>query len=419
VKILDAGVRRYPLLYLFKVLSITCRTSFLPEAWVRYRSAMILLALIPLTGCGGSSSSGSNPSSGTPPITTVTHTYNGSASVGDFLTVTVDPTALTISYQDFSNGQSGTAIPYTWNTDSSYAINDPAGNLAWAYEVPGYGLVVGANRTGPGKNSLAVITALEAGPATLGTFAGTPYNTMNFRTTAGGFQVGSAAITGSGGTESGYWPYGALSGSAQSAVSETLPVAGAVEAGSGTYLTDALGAGETAYLFGQANGLVVMDTPTGSVVGVPQAASSAFNPAYAHSYKVVAYQKTGVTLSGGQVETGVPAWYPWILVVSATGELQIVNELSDMVFTGTLTPVADAAYLYGGGGAPLASPCNGMFTCRITPTTGVQQDVFLTFVVNDGQGFVLFSSFWAPTPWVPGTSTYNYFYGSGLLIPGT
>ena len=400
-------------------LPIAQENPFAREARVRWNQAMIVLVLLPLAGCGGSSSSGSLPNTNpaSTPVTTITHTYNGSASVGDFLTITVDPETLTFSYQDFSSGQSGTAIPYTWNTDSSYAINDPGGNLAWAYELPGYGLVVAANKMGPDR-SLAVITALEAGPATLATFAGTTYNTMNFRSTAGGFQVGSAAITNSGGLASSYWPFGALSGSAQAAASATLPVAGAVEDSSGTFLTDALGAGANAYLFGQANGLMILDTPTGSVLGIPQAASSAFNPAYAASYKAVAYQKTGATLSEAQLETGVTAWYPWVVLVGATGELQIANELGTILVTGNLIPVAEAAYLYGGAGAPLGDPCKGMFTCRTT-TGGVQQDIFLTFVVKAGQGFVLFSSFWAPSPWLPGTSTYNYFYGAGLMISGT
>ena len=384
---------------------------------MRLKETFILLAMISLTGCGGSSGSSSSSSSSSTPLTRITHTYNGAASSGDFLTVTIDPTALTVSYQDLTNGQSGNAIPYEWNTDSSYAINDPAGNLAWAYELPGYGLVVAANKTGAGQNSLAVITALEQTPATLGTFSGNTYNTMAFGT-PGGPQVGSAAIGASGGTSASYWPWGALSGVAQSAVTATLPVAGTVENSSGSFLTDALGGGETAYLFGQASGLMAMATATGSVLGIPQTADSALNPDVAASYKCAVFQKTGATLGETGVETGVPAWYPWILVVSATGELQIANGLNTILFTGNLIPVADATYLHGGAGAPLTSPCNGLFTCRTT-TNGVQQDVFVTFVVDDGNGFVVFSSFWAPTPWVPDTSTYNYCYGAGLLIPGT
>jgi hypothetical protein len=56
----------------------------------------------------------------------------------------------------------------------------------------------------------------------------------------------------------------------------------------------------------------------------------------------------------------------------------------------------------------LASPCNGIFTFRVT-TGSSQQDVFVSFL---GQA-MLFGSFTAQLPWT-GNSTYSYFYGVAL-----
>jgi hypothetical protein len=79
-----------------------------------------------------------------------------------------------------------------------------------------------------------------------------------------------------------------------------------------------------------------------------------------------------------------------------------------VVAQATLTPVADAGYLYGSAGE-LADPCNGMFTFRVT-TANSQQDVFVTFVKNA----VVFSTFSAALPWNAGNGTYDYQYGVGL-----
>jgi len=49
--------------------------------------------------------------------------YHGTASVGDFMTVTIDPSTQTISYTDVSNSTSGT-VPYTVNANGGYTLND-------------------------------------------------------------------------------------------------------------------------------------------------------------------------------------------------------------------------------------------------------------------------------------------------------
>src|SRR6201999_4651596 len=104
---------------------------------------------------------------------------------------------------------SGT-VPYVVNADGTYSLNDPKGNLVAAYEVPGYALIIEAAKTGPSLNTLALITAVESGQISLSTFEGHAYNYMQFRTAAGGLEVGSVSINSSAiGSNSSYWPYGA------------------------------------------------------------------------------------------------------------------------------------------------------------------------------------------------------------------
>jgi len=117
--------------------------------------------------------------------------YNGSASVGDFLTINLDASSQTLSYSHLSNGDHGT-IQLPVNQDGTYTLSDPAGNLIAAHEV-------------------ALITALQTGSISLATWAGHDYNYMQFRTSSGGVEVGSVSIDSQGDVSvTGYWPYGSI-----------------------------------------------------------------------------------------------------------------------------------------------------------------------------------------------------------------
>jgi hypothetical protein len=91
----------------------------------------------------------------TPPAQKAVRAYNGTASVGDFLTISVDSIAQTITYKDYTNGETGTA-PYPINADGSYTIIDPNANLLSAYEVPGTALMIEAANAGPLQNNRCV-----------------------------------------------------------------------------------------------------------------------------------------------------------------------------------------------------------------------------------------------------------------------
>lgn len=379
---------------------------------MRYRTLCALLSLVGLLGCGSISQIGTTSQTPTPTQST-RHTYNGTASVGDFLTITIDTSAFTITYKDVSNGESGT-VPYTVNADGSYAINDPAGNLVAAYEVPNYALVIEAAKTGPAQNAPSLITAVESGPISLGTFANQSFNYMQFRTTSGGVEIGSIAIDATTGQTTSYWPYGAITTGADPAFGGgTQDFNSVVEDPSGAFMTETSPAsqgGGTDTIFGTANGFFVVDTPNGSILGLPKAASPSFDPSTAGTYNAIFYKKINATTGANNVETGTTSMNQATMTVTASGAVTMTDASGNNLLPAgsTLTPVAAATYLYGSAGL-LQDPCWGLFTVRVTTAT-TQQDIFFTFQGNA----VLFSSFKANSLAARGNSTYNYYYGVGL-----
>jgi hypothetical protein len=376
-----------------------------------YRALLCFALLAALSGCVSTTSTTTTTPSA------MNRLYNGTASVGDFLTVTVNSTAQTITYDDISNGETGTAIPYTVNADGSYSIADPAGNLVTAYEVPGYAMLIEAEKMGPNENTMALVMAVESGQISLPAIAGN-YNYMQFRTSSGGISVGSITVSSSSATSTEYWPYGALNQDDSSFGGQTMSLTTATEDSSGTFITMPAPGGGNATIFGTANGFFIVDTPNGSILGLPQAASSAFDSSFAGTYSGILYQKTNAQNGAGNVETGTPAFDKVSLQVQSSGAATLSDGSGKTIATGTLAPVADTGYLYNGSDSKLTNPCNGVFTFRVN-ANGVQQDFFVTFVNNNGTSAALFSSFWAPTPWAAGNGsyTYNYLYGIGLMKP--
>src|SRR5271163_734197 len=136
---------------------------------MRTRSLLLLTLLFEMSCSSTPRSTVTSPAS---------RVYHGTASVGDFMTITVDSSAQTIAYTDVSNNTSGT-VPYTVNSDGTYTLNDPTGNLVGAYEVPNYALLIQAAKTGPSEDTPALITAVESGQISLATFEAHPYNFMS------------------------------------------------------------------------------------------------------------------------------------------------------------------------------------------------------------------------------------------------
>lgn len=362
---------------------------------------LLILTLLAVTGCG---SSVSTPS----PVSSV-RAYNGTASVGDFLTITLDPVAQTLTYTDISNGESG-IVPYIVNSDGTYTLNDSTGNLVAAYEVPNYALLIQAAKTGPLKDQPALVTAVEKGAISTTTLANTSYNSMQFRTAAGGLEIGSISLDGSANVSvTSYWPFGAVNQSGGGQFhQETFSSSQFQTDSSGTFMrmTDPGGNGSTDYVFGTPNGVFAVDTPNGAILALKKAASSAFDPTFAGTYKAIYYQKVNASTGAGNVETGTPSLGNATFTITSGGQVTVQDALGATLVQATLTPVADASYLVGPG--ELQDPCNGLFTFRVS-TASSQQDVFVTFL---GRA-VLFSSFTAHLPWGSGNS-YDYLYGVGL-----
>jgi len=366
----------------------------------------VLATILFLSGCSSNAPTAA-------PVATSARQYHGTASVGDFLSIRVDASTQTITYNDVSNNTSGTAT-YTVNADGTYTVNYPTGNLQAAYEVPNYMLIIQATKTGAAANTPALVTAVESGPISLSTFESQAYNTMQFRTAAGGVDVGSVSVSGQGlGAISGFWPYGSYNQGNQGGSPfnvGSIDLSSAVEDSSGTFLkvADPGGAGAGYdYVFGTANGIFAVDTPNGAILGLKKAASKNFDASVAGSYKAIYYQKINASTGAGNVETGSPSLGNAVVTVSNSGQITMTDSSGNQLAQGRLTAVGDASYLYGSAGE-LQDPCYGVFTFRAT-TSSSQQDFFVSF---QGQA-MLFSSFTANLPWAT-IGTYNYFYGVGL-----
>jgi hypothetical protein len=345
-------------------------------------------------------------------VTPTSRVYHGTASVGDFMTITIDSGAQTIAYTDVSNGDSGT-VPYTVNSNGTYTLNDPKGNLVAAYEVPNYAMVIQAAKTGAALNTPALITAVESGSISMATFEGQPYNYMQFRTAAGGMEVGSVSVNTLGlGSISSFWPYGAYNGGNQGSSpfnTGSIDMTQAQPDSSGTFLKvpEPNNPSVFDYVFGTANGIFAVDTGNGAILGLKKAASKDFDPSSAGTFSAIYYQKQNASTGAGNLESGTASLGNATLVVTAEGQVTVSDGQGNTMVQATLTPVADVSYLYGTAGQ-LQDPCYGVFTFRVT-TASSQQDVFVTFMDKA----MLFSSFSANLPWSSG-GTYNYFYGVGL-----
>src|SRR5579862_1599021 len=165
--------------------------------------ALLALACL-LVGCDSATKLSSTPQNSI-------RAYNGTASVGDFLTISIDSSAQTISYKNYTNSTTGTAA-YTVNADGTYAISDPNGNLLAAYELPGFVMMIETEKSGPNQDTPALITAIESVPASISSFAGRNFNYLQFRTAGGGMEAGTISIDAQGNTQhDGYWPFGVFS----------------------------------------------------------------------------------------------------------------------------------------------------------------------------------------------------------------
>ncbi len=207
---------------------------------------------------------------------------------------------------------------------------------------------------------------------------------MQFRTAAGGMDVGSVDVNAQGvGAISSYSPYGALNQGNQGGSpfnTGTIEMMLAQLDPSGTFLKvpDPGNNGTFDYIFGTANGIFAVDTPNGAILGLKKSVSKDFDPSFAGTYNAAYYQKTDASMGQGNVESGTASLGSATISVTASGGLTVNDAKGNQMIQATLTPVADVAYLYGSAGE-LTDPCYGVFTFRVS-TSASQQDVFVTFM---------------------------------------
>ena len=289
--------------------------------------AVSLVLLSCIAGCG-SGSKVTSPGGSQPPASS-TRSYNGTASVGDFLNLTVDGTAHTLHYFNRSNGDSGT-VGYTVNGDGSWTIADPTGNLVAAYEVPNFVLLVQAAKTGPGHDQPSLVTAVQASPVSIASMANARHNYMQFRTASGGVEIGSAVSDNAGQvTNSSYWPYGAQNAS-HVFNNGLVSLSSFVPDSSGTFMRLPDGVGQYDYLFGTPNGVFAVDSPNGAIMGFTQTATKNFDPATAGTYHAIVYAKVGATTGAGNVESGTGTLGKGTVTVTAGGVLTIADGAGTM-----------------------------------------------------------------------------------------
>jgi hypothetical protein len=372
---------------------------------LRLYLAIAALSLLALNACGGGTSNSALPAAASSATASAQRLYNGTASVGDFLNITIDPIAHTLSYVNRSNGDTGT-VSYTVNADGSYLLADATGNLLAAYEVPGYAILIQAAHTGPTHTTPSLITGVQSGPISLASLSAQPYNYMQFRTNSGGVEIGSAVISLSGTlSSSSYWPYGATNGSGNAFMNRSMPFTSVVPDVGGTFLTTTSGGGID-YVFGTANGQFLVDTPNGAILGFAKAATKSFNATNIGTYTAMLYMKNSVSTGPGNIESGTGTLTTNFITLDAAGNMTVRDNFGATVTSGTLVAAADAPYLLGAG--QLNDTCFGLFTYRTTTPTS-QRDTFVAF---QGRA-ILFSTFTSALPIVAGNS-YSYAYGVGL-----
>ncbi len=363
-----------------------------------------LAVVLLLAGCN------STPKSS--PAVAAVRAYNGTASVGDFLTISIDSAAKMITYKNYTNGETGT-VPYTVNSDGTYTITDPQGNLLSAYEVPGFVMVVEAANAGPNRDTVALITAVESVPATVHTFAGKSFNYVQFRHRDGGAEFGTVSLDTQGDITANSYDPGAILWQPGGTYfnGSTMPASGQTEDPSGNFFVIHETDGSESTVFGTQNGLWAGDNNNGAILGLPKAATKNLDPTAAGTYNAIYFEKPNAQMQGqgsSSVEVGTPLVGKATVTVSTAGLVTITDSQNNPMATGTLVPVADASYIYDATPNKLADPCYGMFTFE-TITASLHQEVFMTFQGNA----VLFSSFQTAVP-VQNNGTYTYFQGVGL-----
>jgi hypothetical protein len=332
--------------------------------------------------------------------------YQGTAAVGDFINIVIDPEAGTLSYDNVTNGQSGVAS-FTVAADGSYDIDDPNGNILSAIELPGYALVMDMDHAGPNSDTRSFAFGIQRAPISIDSFGIDAGVVMQFRTNSGGMQVGCVTLDfPTSITMDEYWPFGALNDQGLAYRHEQAPIAGIEEDPSGYFLRAAQPEGGYSYVFQTPSGIAAIDNPNGNMIIFQQPDSAAFDATWAGEYTSLIYRKDdagrgGTAPDGGPApETGVPSIDKHSVTVGGDGSFVLADSAGAVTVSGSLAPAAEILI----GPNMLTGPCNGLFGFSALET-GQAREVFVAFIDRA----MLIASF-RPND----DGSYGYFYGAGL-----
>ncbi len=368
----------------------TVAVAALPLVLIAGIGTLLVLVVVVLVTTSAASGGGSS------------RQYQGTAPVGDFWQVTVDPAASTIAYTNnaISSGgefRSGT-VAYTAGAAGALATSDA--NILGAVEVPGTALLMNVAHAGPRGDAPSLVVGVERGAFVAANAQGKTFNFMQFRTSNGGGGVGAATISSDGSLAA--LTYSPSSRDTSGLDAQGIFVQSNVDSG-GTFLSVQDGGGDGATAFMTASGLVVVDNPNGAILLMPQASATAFAAAAAGTYKGLYYGKKAA--EGGQSsESGTVTQGSVTVTLDAYGAVSLAPSDSAAtnatVASATLSAFTSSADAGGGVADALrGATWPGQLWARVA------DDTRLFVCLHEGALFFLV--------YVSGTP-YSYSYGVAM-----
>ncbi len=383
------------------------------------RSTLIILAVVVLGivffGCNSSDSDS----------VSAVRDYRATAGAGDFIKMQLDSTEGTYSYENLTTEYSETGT-YTAGDSGYLSFTADAGEsyLRGAFEATNLALVMIADNTGSSEDKTSIVFGLPKNTMTTSDVTDqgmSEYNLIQFRTTDGGIEIGTASFEDSIMTSNGYEP--TING-----VIEGLPsdfgAEGVLElSDDASYVIfnkeEDMGQGPVVmqnYLFKTAlDGVLAVDTPQGSMLVIEQQETKDFQESWAGTYHAVIYEGSGTV---SEVDTTGNVTNATITVgAGGTMTVDILDANGDVDETpvdgAALTPMADAEVLRDGTPA-YAMDNYGMFYYTDPSDNREVFCIFVDGMIFFGSGKVLTEGETTDATGLLEVDTYEYFYGAAL-----
>lgn len=307
--------------------------------------------------------------------------YKASAALGDFLELTVDTTAATITYTNVTNGVSGTDVAMTTDSDGFITFGADA-NLATGVEVPGSVFIFHTKTAGKTKDKKGFALGLSVKPYTEAAFPAQLMNYMQFRTNNGGFEVGfidarTDTLTHQYFAPSACWDNGGT-GAIADGVGEPsafpLDATAFTMSDDKTYITKTFAATteepeNTVTIFQTETNDVVIDMDNGSIFAFKARADDTLPSG---AFTGLLFGRDDAQAMQGNTETGTDLLTR--LRVVFTGAEFTWAEDGKELFAGTAVPLNTEVTMDGG------RKMFGAFTCRVVDGTATTD---LVFVLSD------------------------------------